>query len=369
MRAVVEKKISRVFYSIGNAESYVSTPGNLLKRILLEYPDSNIALKDVKEFLSLQEIHQLHRNRRKYIPRNSIHVAAPHIQMCLDLIDFSAFEKYNKGHRFILVAQDMFSRFAYAIPLIRKDSITCLDGIKKVIDGLYIQPTSINTDLGTEFCNRIANRFFRDRGIKHYVVQGHTKNSYCERLIRTLKNRIFKHFDRNLNRKWLWILQDVVSSYNASTHRSIGIPPKDVNIDNAASIYKTYYKHRKIRKKPMLKKGDTVRMNLELGSFSKNYEQSFSRQVYRISDDAIYPEGGIYPTYRIESLNGNHIPGLFYDLELLRVDTGKFVDDFSFPVEKILKRRKGEAFVKFLGYPERDNSWVSTKFLKKIDTS
>ena len=172
-----------------------------------------------------------------------------------------------------------------------------------------------------------------------------------------------------LDCEWIGILQDVIKSYNTSYHRGIGMQPPNVDISNAADIYDKYYRQKISRKRPLLRKGDSVRISLDLGLFSKNYEQSFSRQVYRVASDAIYPENGIYPKYKIQSLNGRDIPGKYYSFELLHVNTRRFVDDYVFPIEKILKRKKGKVFVKYLGYSNDDNSWISEKSLKKAGIS
>ncbi|NQY53276.1 MAG: DDE-type integrase/transposase/recombinase [Campylobacteraceae bacterium] len=366
MRRGVEKKISKVFYAKKGPESFVTTPHNVLKRIKIVYPSLKVSIKDIKSFLALQEVYQLHRNSRKRFLTNQIIIAKPDEQMCMDLIDFTAFEKYNKGLKFILVAMDQFTRYAYGVPMVNKNEKTCLKAIKDVIDNLYVSPVTINTDAGTEFLASSVQSYLKRKNIKHYIMEGHTKNGQCERLIRTLKNRIFKRFDLNLNRDWVNILDDVVTSYNKSVNSSIGIEPYKVSYDNADLIFNKYYRNKAKKKKPRLKAGMSVRLNLALGPFSKNYEQSFSRQIYRVSSNAIYPNMGIYPTYRIETLTGRSIPGKYYEDELLSVDTAKFVDKYSFPVEKILKYKKDKAYVKFLGYSSKDNAWIPIKNVKKI---
>ena len=56
------------------------------------------------------------------------------------------------------------------------------------------------------------------------------------------------------------------------------------------------------------------------------------------------------------------LQGLFYEDELQKVAN----DDGVFYVEKVIRKRtnkKGEKeeFVKWMGYPEKFNSWISTK--------
>ncbi|GBM84013.1 hypothetical protein AVEN_110143-1 [Araneus ventricosus] len=62
--------------------------------------------------------------------------------------------------------------------------------------------------------------------------------------------------------------------------------------------------------------------------------------------------------YKLRDLNNNDIEGTFYEKEMQ-----KGADSGYYPVEKGIKkrRRKGkiEYFVKFQGYPDEFNSWVS----------
>ena len=68
------------------------------------------------------------------------------------------------------------------------------------------------------------------------------------------------------------------------------------------------------------------------------------------------PQGFIY---KLTDLDGEPITSIFYQEELNKVDAPK-----TWIVEKIIKRRlnptskKLEFFGKWLGYPEKFNSWV-----------
>ena len=65
--------------------------------------------------------------------------------------------------------------------------------------------------------------------IELYNTYNETKASIVERLIRTLKTKIWRYFTANKN---IDILPDLVYSYNFSVHRSIKIKPADVTTKN-----------------------------------------------------------------------------------------------------------------------------------------
>ncbi|GFU68248.1 chromo domain-containing protein [Trichonephila clavipes] len=60
----------------------------------------------------------------------------------------------------------------------------------------------------------------------------------------------------------------------------------------------------------------------------------------------------------IKDLQGEDIKGTYYEAELQKV-----VDSGFYPVENVIKQRKRrgitEYFVKYLGYPEKFNDWVT----------
>ena len=59
----------------------------------------------------------------------------------------------------------------------------------------------------------------------------------------------------------------------------------------------------------------------------------------------------------VSDLNGEEITGSFYEKELQKVSQEKF------RIEKVLKKRGDELYVKWKGYENRFNSWIDKKSL------
>ena len=62
-----------------------------------------------------------------------------------------------------------------------------------------------------------------------------------ERFNGTLKKRIWKSFTANHNRKLKDDLPKFIDGYNKSIHRTIGIPPANVNKENSSEIWMKVY--------------------------------------------------------------------------------------------------------------------------------
>lgn len=61
------------------------------------------------------------------------------------------------------------------------------------------------------------------------------------------------------------------------------------------------------------------------------------------------------PFYTLKDVEGDVINGTFYESELSRVVV---TDDTTYRIEKVFKRRKNDALVKWSGWPNKFNNWI-----------
>ena len=71
-----------------------------------------------------------------------------------DFADMQLISKYNKGFSFLLCVIDIYSRYAYIVPLIVKNSITIIELFKKNFDESNRKSNKIWVDKVREVCNR-----------------------------------------------------------------------------------------------------------------------------------------------------------------------------------------------------------------------
>ena len=67
-----------------------------------------------------------------------------------------------------------------------------------------------------------------------YSTYNEGKSVIAERLIRTLKNKIFKHMTAISKNVYFDVLDDIVNEYNNTVHRTIKMKPVDVTDDSYA---------------------------------------------------------------------------------------------------------------------------------------
>ena len=70
-----------------------------------------------------------------------------------DLADMQLICKFNKGFRFLLCIIDIFSKYAWVVPLKDKKGVSIVDAFQKILDDSNRKPNKIWVDKGSEFYN------------------------------------------------------------------------------------------------------------------------------------------------------------------------------------------------------------------------
>ena len=61
--------------------------------------------------------------------------------------------KFNKGFRFLLCFIDIFSKYAWVVPLKDKKGVSIVNAFQKILDDSNRKPNKIWVDKGSEFYN------------------------------------------------------------------------------------------------------------------------------------------------------------------------------------------------------------------------
>ena len=107
-----------------------------------------------------------------------------------DLADIQLISKFNKRFRFLLGVIDIFSKYAWVVPLKDKKGVSILDAFQKILNKSGRKPNKIWTDRGSKFYN---NYFKNGNDIKMYSIYNEGKSVVAERFTRTLKTKIYKY--------------------------------------------------------------------------------------------------------------------------------------------------------------------------------
>ena len=107
----------------------------------------------------------------------------------VDLADMQLLSKFNKGFRFLLCVIDIFSKYAWVIPLKDKKGISIVNAFKQISKEFNRKPNKIWVDKESEFYNISFKKWLQDNDIEMYSTNNEGKSVIAERFLRTLKNK------------------------------------------------------------------------------------------------------------------------------------------------------------------------------------
>jgi hypothetical protein len=195
-----------------------------------------------------------------------------------------------------------------------------------------------------------------------------------ERLIKTIKSRIYRYLIEKNSQRYLDILQDIVKSYNNTWHNGIRMEPVNVTKQNENRLWwqmywpkKDYFPTKKKKRKRTLfsfEVGDRVRISTTRQAFQREYDTTWTAEIFKVTRRFIR-QG--QPIYKISDWDDDPVLGTFYQKELQKVDTN--AEDL-FKIEKIIKYKgrgnNKQAFVKWKGWPKKFNSWIAASSITDI---
>ena len=174
-----------------------------------------------------------------------------------------------------------------------------------------------------------------------------------------MKNKIWKMFSANNNTIYWDKLDKLVDDYNNRKHSSIKMTPTEASKkENEKKIFTNLYEDEIYLKpkNPKFSIGDKVRISkYKRRVFDKGYTPNWPEELFVV--DKVNLTKPV--TYNVVDLLGEKVEGSFYEKELQKVKQQ------TFRIEKVVKRdnKKKKALVKWKGYSDKFNSWVSFKDL------
>ena len=261
-----------------------------------------------------------------------------------DPADMQLLSRCNKGIRLLLCVIDIFSKYAWVVPLKDKKGISIVKTFQIILkQSNSRKPNKIWVDKGSEFYNASFKKWLQYNDIVMYSTHNEGKSVVAERFIRTLKSKIYKYMTSISKNVYIDILDDIVNKYNNTYHTTIKMKPIDVKDNTYINTSK------KINyKDTTFKVGDRVRISKYKNIFAKGYTPNWSEEVFVIKK----VKNTVPWTYVINDLNGEEIIRTFYEKELQKTNQ----EDFR--IEKVIIRKGNDIYVKWKGYNNSFNSWI-----------
>ena len=78
--------------------------------------------------------------------------------------------KFDKGTRFLLCINDIFSKYTWVVPLKDKKCTTIVNAFQKVLDNSTRKPNKIWVDKDSDFYNSSFKKWLKDNDIEIYSI-------------------------------------------------------------------------------------------------------------------------------------------------------------------------------------------------------
>ena len=237
---------------------------------------SGVANNDIKQNLQLAE--ELYKPFIRNFKKRTVYSGFKDNIWGADLADMQSLSKYKKGIKYLLYAIDLFSKYAWVIPIKNIKGITITNAFQNILDDSDRKPCKIWVGIGSLFYNNSFKKWLKDNDVEIYSIHNKVKLVLAERFIRTLKNKIFKHMTGISKNIYFDVLDDNVNKYNNTVHRTFKMKPIDIK-DNTCVDSKKEIND----KDPKFKVGDHVRISKYKNTFAKGYTPNWSEEVFVVN--------------------------------------------------------------------------------------
>ena len=233
---VIEQELRNIYYD--PAVGYRS-----VKKLYQKAKEKGLSVSGriVREWLKTQDTYTRYKPivRKHKFQRTFVKDLAEQIQ--LDLVDMGKYKNKNKGYYWKLTVVEILSRYAFTIPVYRKDNKNMTKAFDLLLDkfktrfGKY--PDVAQFDEGNDFYNVGVRNLLKSHGINYFSTKSDKKAAIVERFNRTLKTMMWKYFYSRGTYNWIDILDELTKNYNNTKHSSILMKPVDINRFNKDLVW------------------------------------------------------------------------------------------------------------------------------------
>ena len=271
-----------------------------------------IKAKDVNDFLDALMSYQLlkeTKNRKSHLG----HIVAFRVNEIwqIDIYDLSRYDKSNKGYNYMFSTVDVFSRFAYIIPMKNKDIDSTTKALEEILSYnksshvderkasastaddkktkfFHPSPDLIMSDNDASFMGDKFQKLLVKYNIHHdaNAIGDHNALGIVDNMAKRIKRILTAQFLHTQNKNWIDNIQKIIRTYNISPHRSLdGLSPTDAMSEDKDITQFLFlinlYKSQVNSITSDLTIGQKVRIRIS-GDFKKGTDPRYSNTVHTV---------------------------------------------------------------------------------------
>lgn len=297
-----------------------------------------ISRSDVERFVSNDLVHQLLRrvSPKMKVVRPLPIPQGPNYRWEMDLIEMPEESVHiNLGYLYVLCIVDIFSKYAFAVPLKSKSAEEVTQTLEKILQ-TGGTPKILSSDNGTEFKNFLMKDLSDTYGFKQVFGSPYRPQSQgaVERFNQTLKRMLYAHMMRYRTNVWVDVLPTLVENYNDTIHSTTNFSPSKLHAMHDEAVLlkvndKIFKRNQKWRQKyarhyKSVSIGDPVRLSLNVFSdyrrqtfVGRSYKQNWTSEIYTIVSISEPKNPLQQPQYTVEDKDGNRLRVFRDNVQLL----------------------------------------------------
>ena len=231
---------------------------------MLKSQGVTLSIKDIRHFLKDQQTHQVHK-KRKLVNLNVQTTAEPFEVWESDVLhlqrDVPA--KKNKGHSYMLVCVDKFTKMLFVEPLKKVNEASVTTAMKKIlvecVKKYKMRPRALTTDADPAFKSCEFASLMSEFVVQHKTVYMAYE---AEMAIKLIKDAVSRALTHKGNKVWIDMIYDLIDTLNKRVHRGTKMTPYEAinNVDAARVNLNEYWGKIKKKEPETLKVGDHVRL-------------------------------------------------------------------------------------------------------------
>lgn len=335
--------LSDVFYEKGLRLGRM----RLKKYVDENYPDVYITTREVAYWLKSQERYQLDLQKKNV---KSLDVSRMTANRPFQIIQFDLINKDvtapKNAYKYIFTCVDLFTRFAWAIPLKLKKTENIIKCLKAVLEDVE------EINLGSEFQSPIEvimcdnAKEFRSLSVQAWGKSNNIKFSYgipyvsqsqafVESFNKTFQ-MLLNHYvaTKTRNNNWVKAVPKVIEMYNDNFHTSIKMSPHNAILESYKDILEEYKKTGQYPAKleiseDLIPIGTYVRHLIQKGKLMKKTSDNWSPEIYSIKQVKKSSAINGSPKYILQDDEGEEASRQFLkdELQIIPVESSNSNDD------------------------------------------
>ena len=138
-----------------------------LASMVYKFFDKKSSGGTIKSEPNFQLPNELHKQMIRRLKRRKVYWSFRDNIWSVDLSDMQSLSKYNKRIKYLFCAIDLFSKYAWVVPIKDKKGTSIVNAFQKIISKER-KPNKIWVDQGSEFYNQSFKDFLKINNIEMY---------------------------------------------------------------------------------------------------------------------------------------------------------------------------------------------------------